>query len=77
MVCKYFENIKKEVKQIGGNNIVINSPECNLKKINPQMQLKIYTALFNKGYERSFVSNICPLASNNLWTECPFFEEEK
>ena len=77
MVCKYFEIVVKSHGQLGGPNITSRSPECKLKKSNPQMQLAIYSALFDKGLEGSFVTNDCPVASQNLWTECPYFEEKK
>jgi|WetSurMetagenome_2_1015567.scaffolds.fasta_scaffold1732404_2 hypothetical protein len=74
MRCKYYFEEKKEFKQLGGDPIIVNEGKCLLKMQNPSMQLQIYSALFDKGYESSFVNNLCPVATINKWQECPFFE---
>lgn len=76
MECKYYRKETKRYPQLGGNPILIESGICQLKMQNPQMQLRVYSALFEKGFEGSFVNNNCPVANINKWNECPFYQSK-
>ncbi len=74
MSCIYLEINLKTVTQLGASPFKLKEYNCGLKKQSPQMQLKVYSALFKKGLEGSFISNVCPVAETEQWEECPFYK---
>ena len=74
MSCIYLEINVKTMSQLGLNSFKHKEYNCGLKKQSPQMQLAVYDALFKKGLEGSFVTNVCPVAEIEQWDECPFYK---
>jgi len=74
MKCKYFRRRTQKILELGGKQHIIQEDLCLLKFQDIQKKIEIYTVLFEKGLQKSFFGDDCPVSRLNKWNECPFFE---
>lgn len=68
MSCKY----AKPVINIISDSISATEIYCRLKMNSKEIQIKVYSKLFEIGLERSGLTDFCPVAEEENWIVCPF-----
>lgn len=70
-MCQHLITTREEIQTIG-DTISLVKKDCAIKMRSRMDLLKVYSALFKKGLEGSMLTNCCPVADREAWSECPF-----
>ena len=76
MSCKYFKKEYKARSTIGSDRSTEELNFCLLKQESEEKQMEVFRVLAQKGLEKNFVNDECPVAEESNWEECPFSEEQ-
>jgi len=74
MSCKYLKSEHQDIPVLGGEKVRHSRFTCDLKQQSEKIKLQIYTELFSRGLEGSFVTVDCPVARKGEWAQCPFYK---
>lgn len=72
-MCKHAVEKVIQINQLGDSALYQRIFECLLKKSSQQAQLEVFEELSRRQLEGNMLTDECPVASTDQWTQCPFY----